>query len=325
MTTKQYCSRLCRRLTGKTLRILIIRAGFPYHKDPYVYQWVWVFILLPFLEETSLNDLIDGDGKELRKLYGIVRKHPDSCECLVQLLSLPLFFDLLEAYQHANDTTKSRQRITLIFDDTNAEKYGKQMDVLHTLYDHCHDAYIMGYNSVLLLVVSGSFVFPVCCVLWLPKSHADDRSKNDIARDEMNALSAECEKPGQRLDEVELLCDSAYCRQKVMLPAIHAGLRVITKAGNTHTFEFEGELLTPKDIIERVKTRQWKYLDPDTWYHRVVAQHHTYGEVVLVARRRQLKNHKIMYDVVLCTKRFYTAVRIHTRYKARWNIELHFK
>ncbi|MCP4404806.1 MAG: hypothetical protein GY801_46840 [bacterium] len=29
MNTKQQCTRFCQRLTGKTLRILLIRAGFP--------------------------------------------------------------------------------------------------------------------------------------------------------------------------------------------------------------------------------------------------------------------------------------------------------
>lgn len=84
-------------------------------------------------------------------------------------------------------------------------------------------------------------------------------------------------------------------------------------------------MLTPKGIIEKVKMRQWKYLDPNTWYHRVLAQHHKYGQVVLVVRRRQLKNQKIIYDVLLCNKRFYNAVRIHKSYKTRWEIELHFK
>jgi len=325
MKTKQHCSRLCHRLSGQTLRILIIRAGFPYHKAPHLYQWLWVFILLPFLEETSLNDLIEKHGKELKKLYGLLRQFPEAFERLVRLISLPLFFDLLEEYQSANDTARSRQRIKLIFDDTKTEKYGKCMEFLHKLYDHCNDEYIMGYNYVLLLVVSGSFVFPLAFILWLPKSHPDHRSKNDIARDELMRLQATCETQEMGLAEVELLFDSAYCRQKVMLPALQAGLRVVTKPGNTHKFEFEGELLTPKEIIEKVKTRQWEYLDPNTWYHRVLARHHKYGEVVLVVRCRQLKNQKIIYDVLFCNKRFYNAVRIHKSYKTRWEIELHFK
>ena len=53
MTVKMLGSRLCQRFTGKTFRTLVIRAGFPYHKAPSLYPWLWVFILLPFLDEDS--------------------------------------------------------------------------------------------------------------------------------------------------------------------------------------------------------------------------------------------------------------------------------
>ncbi len=255
----------------------------------------------------------------------MLRHYPEAFERFVKLISLPLFLDALEDYQEFNDSAKSRQRIRLIFDDTQAEKFGECMEFLHKLYDHCDDEYIMGYNYVLLLVVSGTVEFPLTFVLWLPKSHPDYRSKNDIARDEIQSLQADCELQKLSLDEVELLCDSAYCRQKVILPAILAGLRVITKPGNTHKFEFEGQRLTPKEIIEQVKGRKWKCLDATTCYHRVSAWHHRYGPVVLVVRCRQTRTGKRLYDVLLCTKQFYTAVRIHASYKRRWEIELQFK
>ncbi len=78
MKTKQQCTRFCHRLTGKTLRILLIRAGFPYHKAPHVYQWVWVFLLLPFLEEASMHELIERHGRSSRNCmasYGRVQRH----------------------------------------------------------------------------------------------------------------------------------------------------------------------------------------------------------------------------------------------------------
>ena len=72
-----------RKLLNKDLRILILKAGFPYHKSPHLYQWLWVFILLPFLSEETLNDLSDKHGKELRRLYQILVKYPLSFEKLV--------------------------------------------------------------------------------------------------------------------------------------------------------------------------------------------------------------------------------------------------
>ena len=82
---------LFRRLTGQSLRKLLIRAGFPYHKSPHAFQWLWVFILVPFLEEDSLNDLSHSYGKPLRKLYGLLIRYPHAFERLMQLLAEPLF------------------------------------------------------------------------------------------------------------------------------------------------------------------------------------------------------------------------------------------
>ena len=325
MSVQISASQLLKRLTGNTLRILVIQARFPYHKYPLLYKWLWVFIMLPFFEEDSLNDLSEKHGKPLRKLYGLLRRHPETFEKFVHLFSLPLFFELLKDFHVANATSRSRQRLKLIVDDTKAEKFGKCMEFLHKLYDHTKDDYIMGYNYVLVLVVSGTIVFPLSFILWLPKESPNYRSKNDIIRDEINALHTICKNRGQELTEVEFLGDSAYCVQKVLAAADKAGLRIITKPGNNHKFEFEGESLTPKEIIEKVKKRQWKYLEANTWYQRVSAKHHVYGDVVLVVRSRQLKNEKVVYDILLCNKTFYNGVRIHKSYKRRWEIELHFK
>ncbi|MCP4055342.1 MAG: hypothetical protein GY739_20335 [Mesoflavibacter sp.] len=80
---KKKSNSFIRKLLNKDLRILIIKAGFPYHKSPHLYQWLWVFILLPFLSEETLNDLSDKHGKELRRLYKILVKYPLSFEKLV--------------------------------------------------------------------------------------------------------------------------------------------------------------------------------------------------------------------------------------------------
>ncbi|MCP4494737.1 MAG: hypothetical protein GY820_46655, partial [Gammaproteobacteria bacterium] len=164
---------------------------------------------------------------------------------------------------------------------------------------------------------------PLSFVLWLPAKHPDHRSKNDIARDEIIRLKKACDRQGYDLGEVELLFDSAYHVQKVMNAADTAGFRVVSKADNRYKFEFEGELLKPSEIIEKVAPRQWKYLEKNHYYQRVIARHHVYGEVVLVVRRRRLKNEKIVCDVLISNKLFYNAVRIHKCYKKRWKIEMH--
>ena len=120
--------------------------------------------------KTVLNELADKQGKPLRQLYPILQRYPEAFERLVRLLSLPLFFHLLEDFDAANESAKSRRRMKIIVDDTNAEKFGTCLEFLHKLYDHCHDTYIMGYNYVLIFVVSGPVAFPLGYVLWLPKA-----------------------------------------------------------------------------------------------------------------------------------------------------------
>ena len=322
---KTECSRIFTRLTGRSLRILVIEAGFPYHKSPHLYRWLWVFILLPFLEEYTLNDLSENCGRELRKLYNILMKYPKAFEKLLRLLALPVFFDLLSEFDASDGTAKSRSRPMLIVDDTKAEKFGKCMEFIHKLFDHAENRYFMGCNYVLMLSVSGDTVIPLSFVLWLPPEHPDYRSKNDITRDEIHLLKKNCERRGYSLGETEITFDSAFCRQKVLKAAEAAGLRIVSKPSNTHKFEFEGELLTPNEIIAKVKDRGWKRLEAGHWYQRMSARHHVYGSVVLVIRCRELKNGKVIHDLLMCNKAFYNAVRIHKCYKKRWEIEMQFK
>lgn len=104
-----------------------------------------------------------------------------------------------------------------------------------------------------------------------------------------------------------------------------ADLRVVTKPSNNHKFEFEGQSVAPIELIEKVKEGEFQFLEKDRFYQRLTAYHHCYGEVVLIVRSRQLKNGKIIYDVLLCNCSFYIASRIDKCYSKRWNIEMQFK
>lgn len=61
---KKKSNAFMRRLLDKDCRQLIIRAGFPYHKSPHLYQWLWVFILLPFLPEDTPHSLSDKQAEK---------------------------------------------------------------------------------------------------------------------------------------------------------------------------------------------------------------------------------------------------------------------
>jgi hypothetical protein len=210
-------------------------------------------------------------------------------------------------------------------DDTQTEKSGKYMEFIHKLFDHAKKRYIFGYNPVLILAVFGDLVFPLSLMLWLPQSHPQHRSKNDLAGDFLAHLQGESERRGCSLSEVEILFDSAYCVQKVVCKAKQADVTVISKPNSNHKFEFNGQLLTPKEIIEQVKEGSWKFLGKANDHQRYVTTHAVYGSVVLIVRRKVLKNRKIAYDIVMCTKVVYNGFQINKRYQKRWEIELHFK
>lgn len=240
-------------------------------------------------------------------------------------MSIPLFFDLLEDFKKADATKQSRTRLQLIIDDTKSEKYGKCMEFIHKLFDSNKKQYIMGYNYVFVVVASGDFVFPLAVMLWLPKSHIDHSSKNDMVVDFIHDLKNQAANRNQALCEVEVTFDSAYCIQKVIQAACIAKLRIISKPSNNHKFEFENDELTPKQILEKVKANRWKLLDKERFYQRLVVKHHLYGEVVLIFRKKLLKNGKTVYDVLLCNHLFYNANRIDKAYKKRWQVEMQFK
>jgi hypothetical protein len=194
------------------------------------------------------------------------------------------------------------------------------MEFIHKLFDHANKRYIMGYNPLLILSVFGDLVFPISMMLWLPKTHSQYRSKNDMTVDFITHLHHESEQRGCTLDQVEMLFDSAYCKQKVVSQAQQAGLNVISKPSNNHKFEWEGEWFTPKELIEQVKERCWKFLEKNHDHQRVMATHPIYGSVILIIRRRMLKNKKVIYDVVMSTKVVYNGFQIHKRYRKRWEI-----
>ncbi|QTA84931.1 transposase [Desulfonema magnum] len=238
---------------------------------------------------------------------------------------MPVFFEFPEEFECSDETGKSRRRVRIIADDTKSEKFGKCIGFIKKLFDNGKNRHIIGHDYVLLLAVSGDTVIPLSFVMWFPKGHPDHRSKNDIARDEINLLKKECDRREASLGEAEFLADSAFCVQKVMTAAEAAGLRIVTRPGNRHKFEFGGDLLTPNEIVGKTENRQWNYSEAGHCYQRISARHHVYGEVVLVIRRRILRNGKIVHDVLICNKKFYNAVRIHKAYKERWEIEMCFK
>lgn len=315
-----------RRLIHSDLRKLIIRAGFPYHEDPHLYQWLWVFILLPFLPEDTLNELCDEHGKKLRKLYKILYRHPEAFSRLLHSITIPLLFKTLEEYNQRDESYRSRHKPKIIIDDTKSEKFGKCMAFVKKLYDHGNERYIEAHNIVLVLVSFGDFVFPLTIMIWRPKTDPKHKSKNDLVVDFLDQLKREAHRRDVSLDMIDITFDSAYAVEKVTNAAKNAGLTVVSKAKSSYKFEFEGQEIPIREIIEIVKDRNWKnFVNDDGYYQRYVVKHRLFGTVVLVIRKHRCKNGKIIYDALFSTKLYYRAFQIHARYRDRWEIEMHFK
>lgn len=235
------------------------------------------------------------------------------------------FLQFKEEFYDSNESKLRSNRIHLVVDDTFSAKFGHCMEFIHKLFDSGKKQYIMGYNYVFVIAISGNFIFPLFGSVRLPKTHVKHRSKNDILIDFIEDLESQTVSKGHTLSEIELSFDSAYCVQKVMKAVFDAEFRCITKPNNNHKFEFDGQDVTPAELIEKVKNGHWKFLGPNRFYQRLRVYHHCYGEVVLIIRKKTLTNGKIIHDVLLCNACFYTATRIDKCYLKRWNIEMQFK
>jgi len=174
----------------------------------------------------SLADLALRHGSELKKLYILLNRHPESSERLLHLMSIPVFVTLLRESDLSGETEKSRRRIRIIADDTKSEKFGKHMEFIHKLFDPAKKRYITGYNYIFVIAASGDTVFPLSSVLRIPETHPGHRSRNDIAADEIFRLKTACESHGCNSEETEILFDSAYCVQKVVTVAEINSVRV---------------------------------------------------------------------------------------------------
>lgn len=80
-----------------------------------------------------------------------------------------------------------------------------------------------------VIVVSGNFRLKLFVSLWLPESHAEHRSKNDMLIDFIENLKSQFATSVQTLSFVPISFDSAYCVQKVMQAICDTDLKVITK------------------------------------------------------------------------------------------------
>lgn len=286
---------------------------------------------MPFLPDDSLNELSENYGNQLRSLYKIIFRHPKAFQRLVELISLPLFFDELDDINNGNETDKSRKNPEIIIDDTQSEKFGEYIAFVKKLFKYGKKTYFMGHNIVLVLVAFGDFIFPLTMMLWEPKiADISHESKNDLAKIYLGRLKSESKKRNISLGFVDISFDSAYNVEKVVDAARDAGLRVTTKAKSHYTYSFESNSMKTKEIIEIVKERTWKSFQPGNDYQRYIVNHPHYGDLVLVIRRRLKKNpqkgkEKYVYDVLISTFLPYRAFQLNHRYKKRWEIELHFK
>jgi len=286
-------------LSGSLNNLLILSGFKKVYQNRTIYKWLWVYFLLPFLQEDSLNELAEKHHKPLLKLYRILATHPQCFAKLFRLISEKKFFDLLKKFQAMPDYERSRQPLFLIADDTQAEKFGKQMEFIAKLFDHAKKKYIQGYNYFFVIAVQGNLVLPLYVQLWLPKKSEDHESKNDMLASFCIDLQVKSQDQQVSLKGIELLCDSAYLVGKVVDTLVDSPITIISKASDRQKFEFEGEQLTPSQIIEKVKDRKFDLFDASNneEYQHIKSKHHRYGYCILTVRKRKLKNGTIVYDV----------------------------
>jgi hypothetical protein len=128
------------------------------------------------------------------------------------------------------------------------------------------------------------------------------------------------------LSQIEISFDSAFCVQKVIQAVDDACIcESSPKQVTTHKFEFEGQKLTPKELIEKVKNGHWKYLAPGRLYQRLFVHHHNYGDVVLIGKKENPCKMAKLFMMPCCVINvFIPQLELIHVILQRWNIEMQF-
>lgn len=288
------------------------------------------YIVLPLLNCGKLSPACKAAHVSLSAMCRMLNNSRYLWNKLFTSVSYQLFFAFFADYKSKDASYQSRHRIVLIGDDTLWPRSDEcQSENVKKLFDHAIGCYRKGSNPVVLHCRIGDIDidFPLDIRVWQPKDSREYKSKDGLLCAMVDALSAEAFRRGFDLVGLDLALDGGYTHQDVVKTALKHQLRLVGKPRCDSPFEVEGEMKTPKQLIETTKYLRKSTQLPDNviGYQRFYGRHHLLGEGLLVLVEYLQEDGTLHREIIFCTHSTYTGPIVIKLKGSRWQLEVCFR
>jgi hypothetical protein len=249
---------------------------------------------------------------------------------LFTCVSYELFFAFLADLKSKNSSYRSQHRIILIGDDTLWSRSDEcQSENVKKLFDHAMGCYRKGSNPVVLHCRIGDIDldFPIDIRVWQPKDSREYKSKDELLCAMVNALAKEAEQRGFDLAGLDFAIDGGYTHKDVVDTAREHQLHLVGKPRCDSRFEVDGEMKTPKELIETTTDlrKSIQLTKNVTGYQRFYGRHHLLVEGLLVLVEYIRDDLTLHREIIFCTHSTYTGPIVIKLKASRWQIEVCFR
>lgn len=126
---------------------------------------------------------------------------------------------------------------------------------------------------------------------------------------------------------LDFVIDGGYTHKDVVNTARKHQLHLVGKPRCDSRFEIDGEVKTPKGLIETTTDLRKSTQLPDkvTGYQRFYGRHHLLGEGLLVLVEYRKEDLTIHREIIFCTHSTYTGPIVIKLKALRWQIEVCFR
>ena len=288
------------------------------------------YIILPLLNCGKLSPACKAAHMSLSALCRMLNNTKYLWNKLLTLVSYELFFTFLSDYQSGDVSYRSRHRIVLIGDDTLWPRSNEcQSENVKKLFDHTMGCYRKGTNPVVLHCRIGDIDidFPIDIRVWQPKDSKEYKSKDELLCAMVDALATEAKQRGFSLADLDFAIDGGYTHEYVVKTARKHQLRLVGKPRCDSPFDVDGEMKTPKQLIETTTEFRQSTQLPDNvaGYQRFYGRHHLLGEGLLVLVEYLQGDDTIHPEIIFCTHSAYTGPIVIKLKAIRWQIEVCFR
>jgi hypothetical protein len=288
-------------------------------------------LLIPFVGLESINDLAESTGQNKDKYYKMLRNEKINWKALLQEITLHLFLVLLEKYQKSkSESTKSRWRPRIIFDDTLIRHWSLSMANVFNRWNYVDKHYMYAQKLVFMVVVIGDnkLSFPLMFDFISSKKCEDYKSNVEISLDMLRSLHNIVKSHHLCLDGVRITCDSGFTNHEIFNLSVELGLQFYGSLQSKWIFTLsDGTSISVRDLKNgSIPTRARVSPKMKREYYRLLASHPKLGNIVLcIVPYYQPGKTEPLYWVYCCSYVDIDCVTIYKEHQIRWAIERMFK